>query len=99
MDILKTTDTISNTVGTDTDTATTTKQRPTVSLKPSTDDGDHDRFAHYIRKSHSMQAYVEGTSVRALCGKVWVPSRDPSRYPVCPICAEIWKGLPSKSNN
>ena len=25
----------------------------------------------------------------ALCGKVWIPNRDPSRYPVCPTCKEI----------
>ena len=36
---------------------------------------------------------VEGTPVVALCGKVWVPSRDPQRYPVCPECKEIWDGL------
>ena len=24
-----------------------------------------------------------------LCGKVWVPSRDPKRYPICPTCKEI----------
>ena len=34
-------------------------------------------------------AYIEGTPIRALCGKVWVPTRDPSRYPVCPTCQEI----------
>jgi hypothetical protein len=25
---------------------------------------------------------------------VWVPSRDPKRYPVCPTCKEIYEGLP-----
>jgi len=29
----------------------------------------------------------------ALCGKVWVPSRDPERFPVCPECKEIWQSL------
>jgi hypothetical protein len=24
---------------------------------------------------------------------VWVPSRDPERFPVCPECKEIWEGL------
>jgi hypothetical protein len=28
-----------------------------------------------------------------LCGKVWVPSRDPQKFPVCPECKEIWAGL------
>jgi hypothetical protein len=31
--------------------------------------------------------------VIALCGKVWVPSRDPQRFPVCPECKEIWASL------
>lgn len=34
-----------------------------------------------------------GTPVIALCGKVWVPSRNPDRYPVCPECKEIWASL------
>ena len=37
---------------------------------------------------------VTGTPVTALCGKVWVPSRDPKRYPVCPTCKEIYEMLP-----
>ena len=36
---------------------------------------------------------VMGTPVVALCGKVWVPSRDPERFPVCPECKEIWESL------
>jgi len=36
---------------------------------------------------------VMGTPVVALCGKVWVPSRDPQRFPVCPECKEIWEGF------
>jgi len=24
---------------------------------------------------------------------VWVPSRDPERFPVCPECEEIWAGM------
>jgi hypothetical protein len=35
-----------------------------------------------------------GTPVVALCGKVWVPSRDPQKYPVCPACKEVWESLP-----
>ena len=31
-----------------------------------------------------------GTPVVALCGKVWVPSRAPEKFPVCPECQEIW---------
>ena len=53
-----------------------------------TDDGDHDRFAHYARKDDVARAYVTGEAIIALCGKKWVPTRDPSRYPICPTCVE-----------
>jgi hypothetical protein len=33
---------------------------------------------------------VTGTPVVALCGKVWVPSRDPKRFPVCPECQRLY---------
>lgn len=36
-----------------------------------------------------MNARIDGTPVRALCGHVWVPSRDPQRHPICPECEEI----------
>lgn len=58
-----------------------------------TDGGDHDRFAHYVRKDKITQAALDGTPVIALCGKVWVPGRDPNKYPVCPECKEIYEGL------
>ena len=57
------------------------------------DDGGHDRFAHYIKKEKIVESAVTGKAVRALCGKKWVPSRDPQKYPICPICKEIYKGL------
>jgi hypothetical protein len=53
-----------------------------------TDGGDHDRFAHYCRKEDITRAMVTGEAIVALCGKKWVPSRDPTRYPVCPTCVE-----------
>jgi hypothetical protein len=34
-----------------------------------------------------------GTPITALCGKVWVPSRDPSRFPVCPECKDIYDNV------
>lgn len=53
------------------------------------DQGDHDLFAHYAEKDMITEALVMGTEVVALCGKIWVPSRDPSKYPICPTCKEI----------
>ena len=55
--------------------------------------GDHERFSHYVPKDKLTEAMVMGTPVVALCGKVWVPSRDPQRFPVCPECKEIWESL------
>jgi len=60
------------------------------------DEGDHERFSHYADKEKIMEAMVNGTPVRALCGKVWVPSRDPKRFPVCPECKEIFESLPGE---
>lgn len=58
-----------------------------------TDSGDHDRFAHYVTKTDAVRSTVEGTPIMALCGKIWVPSRDPDRYPICPTCKEIYEAL------
>jgi hypothetical protein len=44
-------------------------------------DGDHERFAHYVQKNKIVESSVMGTPLVALCGKVWVPSRDPKRVP------------------
>ena len=57
------------------------------------EEGDHERFSHYAPKDKILTAMVEGTPVRALCGKVWVPTRDPNRFPVCPECKEIYESL------
>ena len=54
------------------------------------DEGDHDRFAHYVDKSKLTEAMVVGTPVIALCGKVWVPSRAPERFPICPECKRLF---------
>lgn len=58
------------------------------------DEGDHERFSHYVGKAKLTEAIVMGTPVIALCGKVWVPSRSPEKYPVCPECKEIWESFP-----
>jgi len=55
--------------------------------------GDHERFAHYVRKEKILESAMSGKPVIALCGKVWVPGRDPSKFPVCPVCKEIYEGL------
>jgi hypothetical protein len=59
----------------------------------SLEEGDHDRMSHYVTAEDAMKAYVEGHQVMALCGKIWVPSRDPDKFPICPQCTEIYKAI------
>ncbi|MDT4939227.1 MAG: hypothetical protein QOG80_2898 [Pseudonocardiales bacterium] len=53
-------------------------------------DGDHDRFSHYVRKDKIVESAVTGMPVIALCGKVWVPNRDPSKFPLCAECKRLY---------
>lgn len=57
------------------------------------DHGDHERFSHYVKKDRIVESAVMGSAVVALCGKVWVPSRDPEKFPVCPDCKKVFEKL------
>jgi hypothetical protein len=70
------------------------------------DDGDHERFTHIVLEGYTPKnqefvplgnSVVEGmmnqTPVTALCGKVWVPGRNPKKYPICPTCREIAESM------
>lgn len=53
-----------------------------------------------------LEARIMGTPVEALCGFVWVPSRDPKQLPVCEECKSIYgmyrafnDGLPDTPND
>jgi hypothetical protein len=71
-----------------------TDEQTEESTQPlSTDDGDHERFSHYVRKEKIVESAVTGKPVRALCGKKWVPNRDPEKFPICPTCKEIYATL------
>lgn len=68
---------------------------------PITEEGDHDRMAHIVLEGLKLEdkfipagtpvvlGIVEGVPVKALCGKVWVPTRNPSRFGLCPTCKEL----------
>ncbi|HUZ44372.1 MAG TPA: DUF3039 domain-containing protein [Acidimicrobiales bacterium] len=69
-------------------------------------DGDHERMSHIVLEGYKpkegdfvstgptvVEGMVNGTPVRALCGKVWVPGRDPRRYQLCGTCREIAEGM------
>jgi len=70
------------------------------------DEGDHDRMAHIVLEGYRpekgdfvstgpsvVEGIVNGTAVRALCGKEWVPGRNPSRFGLCPTCKEIAESM------
>lgn len=56
---------------------------------PQLDDGDDERYSHFVKKDKIVASAVEGTPVTALCGKVWIPNRDPQKFPVCPKCKDM----------
>jgi hypothetical protein len=70
-------------------------------------DGDHERLTHIVLEGYTpkeggdfvpvgnsvVEGMINGTPVTALCGKVWVPGRDPRRYPLCGTCKEIAEGM------
>jgi hypothetical protein len=72
-----------------TSTSVLEREETTEQVEP----GDHERFAHYVRKEKILDSAISGKPVIALCGKVWVPGRDPNKFPVCPVCKEIYEGL------
>ena len=70
------------------------------------DQDDHERMTHIVLEGFRpkkgdyvpagptvVEGMVNGTAVQALCGKIWVPGRDPKRYPLCPTCKEIATGM------
>lgn len=64
-----------------------------VEQETNVEPGDHERYSHYVRKEKIVESAVLGVPVIALCGKVWVPGRDPKKFPVCPTCQAIYDGL------
>ena len=55
--------------------------------------GDHERFSHYVKKEKILESALTGKPVRALCGKKWLPNRNPDKFPICPDCKKIYERL------
>ena len=73
-----------------------TQQKPSIVIDPQLaplEPGDHERYSHYVRKDKVVESAVMGTPVVALCGKVWIPNRDPEKFPVCAECKEIYEQM------
>lgn len=68
---------------------TTELERELDTTPETVEPGDHERLSHYAKKDDIMRAMVEGMPCRALCGKYWIPTRDPEKFPVCKTCQEI----------
>ena len=74
-------------------TDTDTRELEDTSVEHDLEPGDHERFAHIIRKRTSCGATCRASPSWRLCGKKWVPSRDPQKFPVCPTCQEVLAAL------
>jgi hypothetical protein len=66
------------------DSDATTLRRPDAR----TSRRDSSECAHIVMKHDQMRGYVAGEPIQALCGKVWVPSRDYEGLPLCQACAD-----------
>ena len=42
-----------------------------------------------------LEARINGIPIEALCGHVWVPSRDPKQLPLCDACKDIYEAYRS----
>ena len=85
-----------------TDTGTTSGTTLAPVLSDPELDGDHERMSHIVLEGFKpekgdyiaagptvVEGMVNGTAVKALCGKIWVPGRDPKRFQLCPTGKEI----------
>lgn len=61
--------------------------------KEETDTSNEENFAHYAEAAKVTEAYVLGTPIVALCGKTFIPHRNPEKLRVCPPCKAILDAL------
>lgn len=84
----------------------TTIERDVTTIRIPTTGGTHDKFADIVFEGVELSdgqiipsgncvadGFINGTPVKALCGKLWVPRDDPKKYQVCPTCTEIAKEM------
>ncbi len=78
----------------------TTIEAPQVIARPGDPELDEGEpsVAHIVKvepgesaTAKVLEARVAGTPLEALCGHVWVPSRDPRNLPMCSRCKEIYE--------
>lgn len=71
------------------------EERPDTNLDVDTGDP---QVKHIGRADDVTRAYITGTPIEALCGVIFVPSRDPDKYPLCQRCAEILERIKTARN-
>ena len=76
-----------------------TQTSPVITVQPSDPELEEGppSVAHIVKvapgedaQAKVLEARVTGTPVEALCGFVWVPSRDPRSLPLCQACKEVY---------
>ncbi|GAC1606326.1 MAG: hypothetical protein NVS3B21_36100 [Acidimicrobiales bacterium] len=55
-----------------------------------TDADDTPDAAHIVTQRDLMHSQLTGEAIRALCGKMWVPKRNPDDFPICMACTDIF---------
>ena len=86
--------------------STSTETITELVTTPEVDHGDDERFTHIVLEGYTpekgdfvplgnsvVEGMINSSAVKALCGKVWVPGRDPRKYPICPTCREIAESM------
>ena len=58
------------------------------------DGEERDRQSHYVKRDEILKSMDTGNPATALCGKKWIPNRDPQKYPLCKTCQKIFTSLP-----
>jgi hypothetical protein len=51
------------------------------------------KWSHYAEATSVTESYVLGTPVQAICGNIFIATRDPKKFPLCPICKKIVEAL------
>ena len=67
---------------------------PVVEL---TEEDEEPDAAHIVTQKDLIESQISGKPIRALCGKLWVPKRNPDNYPMCQACVEVLNRSGSRS--
>lgn len=69
------------------------ENKPDTKHNHSNDYKDKDKLSHYAKKKEILESAVTGKPIVALCGKRWIPNRDPEKFKICSICKKIYENI------